>query len=79
MAKHTSIVLDDHAQDFVEKQVRSGNFESVDEVLRAGLELLEQNEGNLAALRSALEAGEASGPPVEFDFDEFLRRKRAAK
>jgi Arc/MetJ-type ribon-helix-helix transcriptional regulator len=29
----------------------------------------------LAKLRSALEEGEASGPPTPFDFDAFIARK----
>ena len=45
--------------------------------MRAGLRLLEDAETKQRALREALLAGEASGPAVPLDWDEFLERKRA--
>jgi antitoxin ParD1/3/4 len=42
--------------------------------MRAGLWLLEERDANLAALRAALAEGEASGPPVELDFEAFLEK-----
>ena len=47
------------------------------EVVRAGLRLLEDEETKRRALRAALLAGEASGPAIPFDWDEFIARKRA--
>jgi antitoxin ParD1/3/4 len=44
-------------------------------VVRARLLLLEAEEIELRALRSALEAGEASGPAEPFDFDAFIDEK----
>jgi antitoxin ParD1/3/4 len=41
--------------------------------------LLEEEEAKLAALRTALVAGERSGPAKPFDVDAFLRRKRSTK
>ncbi|MGO1402245.1 MAG: type II toxin-antitoxin system ParD family antitoxin [Flaviflexus sp.] len=76
MARNTSISLDDHFADFLAKEVASGRYGSVSEVVRAGLRLLEGQELHLAALRSALVEGEESGAPEEFDFDEFLAARR---
>lgn len=77
MAKNTSIALGDHFQAFVAAQVETGRYESVSEVVRAGLRLLEEHEAKVAALRTALVEAEESGEPQPFDFDEFVREQRA--
>lgn len=76
MARNTSISLGDHFSDFVEAQVHSGRFGSASEVVRAGLRLLEEQETKLAALRAALDEGEASGAAEPFDAEAFLARER---
>ena len=75
MASNTSISLDDHFVDFLAEQVGGGRYRSASEVVRAGLRLLEEQELQLAALRGALEAGEASGKAEAFDFDAFIAAK----
>lgn len=77
MSRNTSITLGDHFADFVDESVRSGRYGSASEVIRAGLRLLEEEETRLATLRAALEEGEASGPPTDFDFDAFLAARSA--
>lgn len=77
MAQNTSISLDDHFSDFLSKEVSSGRYRSASEVVRAGLRLLEDQETQLAALRAALVAGEASGMPEAFDFDAFIAMKKS--
>ena len=77
MNKNTSFSLGEHFADFVETQVARGRYSSASEVVRAGLRLLEDQEAQLAALRSALVEGEASGPSTPFDFDAFVTRRRA--
>lgn len=37
---------------------------------------LEEKEANLAALRAALDEGEASGAATAFDFEAFMAEKR---
>lgn len=76
MAKNTSVSLGDHFADFVEDRVNAGRYNTVSDVVRAGLRLLEEQEARLDALRSALEAGERSGPAKPLDFDAFIARKR---
>ena len=50
---------------FVAKKIASGRYENASEVVRAGLRTLEREEleydAKLAALRAAIEEGDASG------------------
>jgi antitoxin ParD1/3/4 len=50
---------------FVAKKVKTGRFENASEVVRAGLRSLEreeqQHEAKIAALRAAIDEGDASG------------------
>ena len=71
----TSFALGDHFRDFAQRKVREGRYGSTSEVVRAGLRLLEAEEEKLETLRKALAEGEASGPAVPFDFDEFIAGK----
>ena len=72
MSRSTSISLGDHFSTFIDDQVRSGRYSSADDVVRAGLRLLEDQETRVKALQSALIAGEQSGQPDPLDFEEFL-------
>lgn len=69
--------MDDHFSDFLSLEVSSGRYRSASEVIRAGLRLLEDQETQLAVLRTALVAGEQSGEPEAFDFDAFVAAKKA--
>lgn len=77
MSTNTSISLDDHFADFLAREVATGRYRSASEVVRAGLRLLEDHETQMAALRTALEAGETSGDPEPFDFDTFIASKKS--
>lgn len=77
----TSITLTDQLAAFVDEQIASGRYGSANDVVRAGLSLLEEREARLQALRAAIDEGLASGPARPFDKDDFLaemRRKHAA-
>jgi antitoxin ParD1/3/4 len=76
MSKKISVSLGDHFARFIQSQITEGRYGSTSEVIRAGLRLLEKREAKLAALRAALTEGEASGPPVELDFEAFLADRR---
>ena len=72
MAKTTSVPLDDNSAQFVKDQVSSGRYASAGDVVREALELMQEREIKLQALRQALQEGLDSGEPEPFDFDEFL-------
>ncbi|MDF1580153.1 MAG: type II toxin-antitoxin system ParD family antitoxin [Desulfuromonadales bacterium] len=61
MARTTSITIGSQLDDFVGKLIESGRYGSTSEVVRSALRLLERQENQAAALKSAIEAGERSG------------------
>ena len=82
MSKNTSILLGDHFEAFVARQVKSGKFTSVSEVIRAALRLFEVEETKRESLIKELKKGERSGFVANFDRDEFmngLHRKHGPK
>jgi len=60
-----NVNLTDKLDRFVATKVKSGRYENASEVVRAGLRTLEreerEHEAKLAALRSAIDEGDASG------------------
>jgi antitoxin ParD1/3/4 len=76
MARNTSVTLGDHFTSFINAQVETGRYGSASDVVRAGLRLLEEHEAKVKALQDALIAGEQSGEPQPFDFEDFKARKR---
>jgi len=72
MARNTSVTIGDHFDKFIGEQIAQGRYQSVSEVVRAGLRKLEEDEARLKALRVKLQAGEDS-PIVEgFKAKEFI-------
>jgi len=65
---------------FVTKKVRTGRYENASEVVRAGLRTLEREErefdAKLAALRDAIDDGDASGIATG---DVFARIRKTLK
>lgn len=61
MSRTTSVTIGPQLDEFVGKLIESGRYGSTSEVLRSALRLLERQENQMAALRTALEAGERSG------------------
>ena len=60
-----NVNLTEELDSFVATKVESGRYENASEVVRAGLRSLEreeqQHEAKLAALRAAIDEGDASG------------------
>ena len=79
MAKPTSVTVAEHFADFIERQIEEGRYDSPRDVVQAGLQLLEEREIKLKALRAALIEGEESGPGEPFDFDEFISEMRRSR
>jgi len=61
-----NVNLTDELDHFVSRKVKSGRYENASEVVRAALRTLEREEqqyaAKLAALRAAIDEGDASGP-----------------
>lgn len=70
MAKHTSILLDDHFAAFVRQQVDSGSYPTVSEVVRDALRRLEQLKRREAAVLKAIENGLIRRPRREQGADQ---------
>lgn len=82
MAKNTSILLGDYFEDFIDRQVKSGQFASASEVVRAALRVLELEETKKNLLIRELKKGETSGFIESFErhsFIEGLHRKYEEK
>jgi antitoxin ParD1/3/4 len=73
-----NVNLTDELDHFVLKKVKSGRYENASEVVRAALRTLEReeqrHEAKLAALRTAMDEGDASGV-AEGDVFARVRKK----
>ena len=75
MAKNTSILLGDHFEKFINKEVSSGKYGSASEVVRTALRILESEEEKKSALIKALTKGEKSKRIENFDAKAHLVQK----
>ena len=67
MAKNTSVLVGEHFEKFISKEVASGKYGSASEVVRTALRLLESEEEKKSALLKALSRGEKSKRIENFD------------
>jgi antitoxin ParD1/3/4 len=72
--KNTSISWNHDINKFVNAQIENGRYKNVDEVVNAGLQLLQDEEAKLVALRLAIQKGVDSPTIEDFDFDEHLAK-----
>ena len=74
MGKNKSITLGSYFEEFIKEEVNSGRYNSVSEVIRSALRLLEQEEKKEKELIKALVVGEQSGFVDDFDPKENLKK-----
>ena len=67
MAKNTSVLLGEHFEKFISREVSSGKYGSASEVVRTALRILESEEEKKSALIKALIKGEKSKRFETFD------------
>lgn len=79
MGKNTSVSLGEHFEKFVKYRIKEGRYKNASEVIRAGLRLLEVEEQNFYALKSAIEEGINSGVATDFNPDTFLDQLKGEK
>jgi antitoxin ParD1/3/4 len=72
-----SVVFTDHEVELIDRLILFGRYQSTDEVLRAGLRMLEEHERKIAAPRHALKVGEDNGDAGGFDMDAIKRKAKA--
>ena len=77
MARNTSILLGDHYDTFVSKEISSGKYKTASEVIRTALRLLENHEEKKKQLSKALIQGEKSGYVTRFNSDAHLKKLRS--
>ncbi len=73
-----NVNLTDELDSYILAKVESGRFENASEVVRAALRTLERedqhHEAKLAVLRSAIDAGDASGVAKGNSFEHVRKR-----
>lgn len=72
MALEKAYTLTEEAWEIVRRQIAGGRFATEEDVIKAGLQLLQEHEQRREALRKALQAGLDSGEARELDFDELF-------
>jgi antitoxin ParD1/3/4 len=77
--KNTSISLGSYFDQFVKSQISAGRYKNVSEVIRAGLRLLEDEEGKSIALRNAIQEGIDSGLALDFHPEIHLQKLKAER
>lgn len=81
----TSVALGSHFEEFIKRQLESGRFNNVSEVIRAGLRLLEDEEKlreiRRSELKAAIQEGLDSGDagPIEDVIAKHRARRGARK
>ena len=73
MGKNTSISLGNHFEEFINEELKSGRYNSVSEIIRSALRLLEREEKKERELIKALHEGEQGGFVEDFDPKEHLK------
>lgn len=74
MARNTSIIIGEYYESFINKQIASGKYSSVSEVIRTALRQFELEEIQTTSLIKALEIGENSRKIHDFDRNENLKQ-----
>ncbi|KQW31495.1 antitoxin [Rhizobium sp. Root274] len=72
MNKPVQVTIAEPYDRFIDAQVESGQFNSAQEVVEAGLQLLKEEQARVEWLRNALIEGENSGPSVPFDPEDLM-------
>lgn len=68
------VTLGTHYNEFMINAVKSGRYNSISDVVRKAILLLEMEEKKANMLRSELTAGEASSMIEDFDSQSFLQQ-----
>lgn len=75
----TSVALGTYFENFIKTKISQGRYNNASEVIRAGLRLLEENEEQIVALKTAIDEGIASGVNENFDPHQHLKALKAKR
>ena len=73
MNKENTILLSGYFEEFVKQQIASGRYKDANEVISAGLRLLENEDHRAAELQYAIQEGIDSGIAHDFDAQKHLQ------
>jgi antitoxin ParD1/3/4 len=79
MQRSKSISLGNYFENFISGKINEGRFKDADEVIRAGLRLLEEEENRVLSLEKAINEGIESGTAVDFDSEKHLELLKTRK
>ena len=79
MSRKTSVMLGQHFEKFIETKISDGSFRNISEVVRAGLQLLEEEDKKQNNLRKAIQDGIESGVDNGFGPTIHLRELKKLK
>ena len=79
MGRITSIYLENHFEDFIQEKISEGHYINASEVIRAGLQLFEENENRIKVLNNAIQEGIESGIAENFNPAKQLKFIKARK
>ena len=78
MGRATSIILGEHFDELIAKQVQTGRYGTASEVVRDALRMFEQQQTAIKRLNDAIEEGYVSGFVDELDWDALDQREDRA-
>ena len=79
MVEERSITLEGHFEEFARQKVAEGKYEDVSDVIRAGLQILEEEEKKSQILRNAIRDGIDSNVDMTFGPTMHLRELKKMK
>jgi antitoxin ParD1/3/4 len=74
-----SLELDDESEAIMTRLLESGRYADAEQVLLAGMALLEEHDARVQKLRSSLIEGEQSGQLTPWDVEARLSEKRVQR
>ncbi len=79
MSKNTHTSFGNNLDKFVESQLTNGSYKNIDEVIHAGLLLLEHETNKEIALKKVIQEGIDSQIAQDFDPQKNLRKLKATR
>jgi antitoxin ParD1/3/4 len=73
MSKNTSISLGSYFDQFIQTVLNEGRYKNANEVVRAGLRLLEEDEKKHILLKQSIESGINGGLANDFSPEDHLK------